>query len=192
MGDINAGLVSEPGLAVVEIVAGDEATLQTIAAHLAGTWASTGTPVDHQTTEDGVLRGRLHLNLQLPPPGTVRKLPADWVRLASPPWGARLGLDKPGCVRARADGRPCTRQAAEWPEGFVEVDDVGACWSHLDETEREWCLRAREAYRAAFWELKRAHREAAGHDRNEQCEGCTGAVLGLEEHQRRIVRLSAP
>ncbi|MGW7571917.1 hypothetical protein ACWGJV_37325 [Streptomyces tendae] len=38
--------------------------------------------------------------------------------------------------------------------------------------EREWCLRAREAYRATFWALKRAHWEAAGHDRNDHCEGC--------------------
>ncbi|MGY1496744.1 DUF6207 family protein [Streptomyces sp. QTS52] len=113
MGDIITGLVSEPGLAVVEIVAGDEATLQTIAVHLAGSWASTGTPVDYRTTEDGVVSGRLQLNLQLPPLGTVRTLPADWVRFASPPWGARLGLDKPGCLRARADGQPCTQQAAE-------------------------------------------------------------------------------
>jgi hypothetical protein len=172
MGDITPSLVSEPGLAVVDIVAGDAATLQAIAERLAGAWASTGTPVDTEPAGDRAVRGRLHLDVRLPPLGVVRTLPADWVRFHAPPWGGRLGFEKPLCVRARGDGRPCTRQAAEWPEGFVEVDGLQACWSHLDAVEREWCLRAREAYRAAFWALKRAHWEAAGHDRNDRCDGC--------------------
>lgn len=173
MGDVNRALVSEPGLAVVDIVAGDAATLHAVAERLAEAWASTGVPVDHEAIGEGAVRGRLHLDVRLPPPSVVRTLPAGWVRFASPPWGGRIGLDKPLCVRARQDGRACTRQAAEWPEGFVEVDDPGACWSHLDAAEREWCLRAREAYRAAFWELKREHWKTAGHDRNDLCEGCT-------------------
>ncbi|MEU5476904.1 DUF6207 family protein [Streptomyces mirabilis] len=173
MGNRNTALVSEPGLAVVEIVAGDEATLRAITERLAGVWASTGVPVDCEAVGGRAVRGRLHLDTRLPPPGAVRMLPTEWVRFHAPPWGGRLGLDKPLCVRARQDGRACTRQAAEWPEGFVEGDDPGSCWSHLEDTEREWCLRAREAYRAAFWELKRAHWEAAGHDRNERCPDCT-------------------
>ncbi|MFG3336955.1 DUF6207 family protein [Streptomyces tendae] len=179
MGDINRALVAEPGLAVVDIVAGDAATLQAIAERLAGSWASTGVPIDTRPAGQRAVRGRLHLDVRLPPPGVVRTLPADWVRFASPPWGARLGFEKPLCVRARQDGRPCTRQAAEWPEGFVEVDGLQACWSHLNAVEREWCLRARETYRAAFWALKQAHWEAAGHDRNDHCEGCVWPSGGM-------------
>ncbi|KMS86698.1 hypothetical protein ACZ91_35385 [Streptomyces regensis] len=170
---IQPTLVSEPGLAIVDIVAGDTATLQAIAERLAGTWASTGVPVEHEPTGNGAVRGRLHLDIRMPPPGKVRVLPAEWVRFVSPPWAGRLGVGKPVCVRARQDGRPCTRQAAEWPEGFVEMGDPGACWSHLDDAERQWCLRAREVYRAAFWELKRVHYATAGHDRNGQCSDCT-------------------
>lgn len=173
MGDINAGLVSEPGLAVVEIVAGDEATLQAIAGQLAGAWASTGVPVDVQTVGDSAVRERCTWTSGCPRRATYGSCPrigCGSTRLrgvGGSGWTSRCACG------ARQDGRPCTRQAAEWPDGFVEVDDPGACWSHLDEAEREWCLRAREAYRAAFWELKRAHYEASGHDRNGWCADCT-------------------
>jgi hypothetical protein len=100
-------------------------------------------------------------------------LPADWVRFVSPPWGARLDQVKPTCVRTKTGGTACTRQAAEWPASFAEMADPQACWSHLDEPEREACERARASYRAAFWELKNAHYETAGHTRDERCEGCT-------------------
>ncbi|MGW7201025.1 DUF6207 family protein [Streptomyces chryseus] len=173
MEHIRSADVSEPGLAVVEILAGDMATLEAIAERLSGAWASSGSPVIVGMRGQGAVCGRVHLDVRLPPPGHVRKLPAEWVRFYAPPWGGRLGFDKPLCVRARRDCRPCTRQAAEWPQGYVEMEDPGACWTHLDETERHWCLRARQMYTEAFWAMKRAHQEAAGHGRDEQCGGCT-------------------
>ncbi|MFE4829936.1 hypothetical protein [Streptomyces sp. NPDC056672] len=97
------------------------------------------------------------------------------VRFPFPPWGGRVSFGKPVCVRARKDGRPCVRQAAEWPEGYVDVADPGACPSHQTPAERDSCLRARKLYRAAFWELKAAHRDAAGHGRDETCTDCCPA-----------------
>ncbi|MFF3731017.1 DUF6207 family protein [Streptomyces sp. NPDC002476] len=166
--------LSRPGTGYVEIVAHDEPTVRQIAEQLAGTWASSGVPVVRQATHvpgQAAYTARLYLDTSLPAPGKQRVLPADWVRLSTPPWGGRTDRGKPTCVRRRKDSRPCTRQAAEWPEGFGEADP-GACWSHLSEEEREEALRVRKAYSAAFWALKEHHRAEAGHGRDDRCDDC--------------------
>jgi hypothetical protein len=59
------------------------------------------------------------------------------------------------CTRwAVTKGRPCQREAAEWPAVPGEPEPVAACWSHLNSREREVCRRARElagAERARIW-----------------------------------------
>ncbi|WP_434598264.1 hypothetical protein [Streptomyces sp. A5-4] len=75
-------------------------------------------------------------------------------------------------MRSRRNGTACERQAAEWPRGYG-ADDPGAYWSHLTEEEQQECLRVRQAYKSAFWALKRAHEQDAGHGRNERCQDCT-------------------
>ncbi|MEU3399437.1 DUF6207 family protein [Streptomyces filamentosus] len=175
MGDITTAHLSGPGTGYVEIVAYDEETVRQIAGQLVGAWASSGTPLVRQVGHvpgQVAYTGRLYLDTSYPSPGQTRVLPADWVRFPSPPWGGRVDGLKPTCIRQRTGGRPCGRQAAEWPRGFG-ADDPGACWSHLSEEERQECLRVREAYRSAFWELKRRHQQEAGHTQNERCDGCT-------------------
>jgi hypothetical protein len=59
------------------------------------------------------------------------------------------------CTRRRKDGRPCRRDAADWPgrwQGYglpdLEWPDHSravACWSHLSEAERRQCLTDRAA-----------------------------------------------
>lgn len=163
---------AEQGLVVMDIKASDEEALREVAEAVAGLWASSGTPTVRRVPGEPGVTGRLHLDVTRPGPGRVRRLPKEWVRFASPPWGGRVPTVKPTCIRARQDGRPCTRQAAEWPPGFVEDVDPGACWSHLTDAERIVCERARRLYRAAFWELKAGHLEEAGHGRDERCAGC--------------------
>ncbi|MFE4336742.1 DUF6207 family protein [Streptomyces sp. NPDC056831] len=177
MGDITAAHLSGPGTGYVEIVAYDEATVSQIAERLSGMWASSGTPAVQQVglghvPEQVAFTGRLYLDTSLPSPGKTRELPPQWVRFGSPPWGGRVDGVKPTCTRQRKNGRPCGRQAAEWPRGFGE-DDPGACWSHLRKHERQECLRVRKAYSAAFWALKRQHQEEAGHGSEERCDACT-------------------
>ncbi|MGA5869895.1 DUF6207 family protein [Streptomyces cinereoruber] len=167
--------LSGPGTGYVEIVAADEPTAREIAALLSGTWASSGPPVVRPVGHEpgrAAFTARVYLDTSLPAPGRTRVLPAQWACFPFPPWGGRVDGVKPTCLRRRKDHQPCGRQAAEWPRGFG-ADDPGACWSHLTEKEQQECLRAREAYRAAFWALKRRHQEEAGHGREDRCEGCT-------------------
>ncbi|MFJ5817252.1 DUF6207 family protein [Streptomyces sp. NPDC093108] len=174
MENIATAHLSRPGTGYVEIVAHDAPTVRRIAAQLAGTWTSSGVPVVRQVGHlpgQAAYTGRLYLATLLPAPGTPRVLPADWVRLSTPPWGGRTDPRKPPCVRRRKGGQPCTRQAAEWPEGFGEADP-GACWSHLSDEERKESLRVRKAYTAAFWAMKERHREEVGHGRDDRCDGC--------------------
>ncbi|MEU5825850.1 DUF6207 family protein [Streptomyces sp. NPDC047803] len=164
--------LSGPGTGYVDIVAADEPAVLQIAELLARTWASSGPPMVRRLPEQAAYTARVHLDTSLPAPGRMRVLPRDWVRLPVPPWGGRLDGAKPVCVRRRSDHRPCGRQAAEWPRGYG-AEDPGACWSHLDEEEREECLRVRQAYKNAFWALKEQHRREAGHSRDERCNDCT-------------------
>ena len=59
------------------------------------------------------------------------------------------------CTRwAATKGRPCQREAAEWPTVPGEPEPVTACWSHLTDAERELCRKARDlaaAERARIW-----------------------------------------
>ncbi|MFF8264194.1 hypothetical protein [Streptomyces virginiae] len=140
--------------------------------HLGGlSAASTGLAVRRVPGQAGV-SGRVYVGLRRPV-GRRRELPAEWIRLATPPWGDRLPRTRPKCGRARADGQPCPQQATEWPPGFVEDIDLGACWSQLTDAERLVCERARHLYRDAAWEWKAAYLQEAGHSRDEACVGCT-------------------
>ncbi|WP_198422542.1 DUF6207 family protein [Streptomyces sp. QHH-9511] len=125
MGDISTAHLSEPGLAVVEIVAQDEATVREVVERLTGSWASSGVPAVREGGKvpgQRTFTGRVYVDIRMPAPGRTRKLPADWVRFHSPPWGGQLGTEKPTCLRNRADGRSCRRQAAEWPRGYGAED----------------------------------------------------------------------
>ncbi|MCX4791887.1 DUF6207 family protein [Streptomyces sp. NBC_01221] len=175
MKDITTAHLSGPGTGYVEIVAADEPTVRQIAELLSGTWTSSGPPAVRsagQVPGQAAFTGRVYLDTSLPAPGRTRVLPADWVRFPLPPWGGRVDGVKPTCLRRKKDHRACGRQAAEWPRGYG-ADDPGACWSHLTEEEQQECRRVRQAYRAAFWALKRRHQEEAGHGRDERCDGCT-------------------
>ncbi|MFH9067557.1 DUF6207 family protein [Streptomyces coeruleorubidus] len=101
MADITLSLVSEPGLAAVDSVAGDAATLRAIAERLAGTWASTGVPVDHEPAGQRAVRGRLHLEVRRPPPGVA-------CGLGTVPCAAVGRAARPGqaVVRVSLAGRP--------------------------------------------------------------------------------------
>ncbi|MFF2571172.1 DUF6207 family protein [Streptomyces sp. NPDC058084] len=175
MGEITTAHLSGPGTGYVEIVASDEATVQQIAGRLSEVWASSGTPTVRQVGQvpgQEAFTGRLYVDTSMPAPGMTRVLPAEWVRFGYPPWGGRVDGLKPTCLRQRQDGRPCERQAAEWPRGYG-ADDPGACWSHLSKDEQAECLQVRQAYKAAFWALKRRHQEEAGHGQDERCDACT-------------------
>ncbi|WP_433464019.1 hypothetical protein [Spirillospora sp. CA-128828] len=62
---------------------------------------------------------------------------------------------RPKCTRRRKDGRPCQREAADWPgqwQGYglpalewPDHDRAVACWTHLTEAERRQCLHDRTA-----------------------------------------------
>ncbi|MFH8886322.1 DUF6207 family protein [Streptomyces californicus] len=175
MGDIATAHLSGPGTAYVDIVGADEATVRQIAELLSGTWTTSGSPAVQPAGRmpgQASCCGRVYLDTTLPAPGKKRVLPADWVRFASPPWGARVDGVKATCLRRRKDGRACGRQAAEWPRGYG-AEDPGACWSHLTKGEQQECVQVRQAYQEAFWAMKRSHQEEAGHSRNEWCDGCT-------------------
>ncbi|MFJ1742634.1 DUF6207 family protein [Streptomyces microflavus] len=174
MGDIATAHLSGPGTAYVDIVGADPATVRQIAELLSDAWRSSGAPAvrpSGQVPGQVAFAGRLYLDTTLPAPGKERVLPADWVRFASPPWGARTDGVKATCLRRKKGRHPCGRQAAEWPRGYG-AEDPGACWSHLTEGEREVCRQIRDAYREAFWAMKRRHWEEAGHGRNDGCDDC--------------------
>lgn len=174
MGDIATAHLSGPGTAYVDIVGVDETTVRQIADVLSGTWTTSGAPVVRSVGHvpgQAPLVGRVYLDTTLPAPGGERVLPADWIRFASPPWGARTDGVKATCLRRKKGLRPCGRQAAEWPRGYG-AEDPGACWSHLTEGERQECTQVRQMYREAFWAMKRRHWDEAGHGRNDGCDGC--------------------
>ncbi|MFJ2752780.1 DUF6207 family protein [Streptomyces sp. NPDC087297] len=170
---MRAEVPDEQGLLTVDVTAADEATLREFTDALGAMWASSIGTVARRVPGQAGVSGRVYVDLRRPV-GRRRELPAEWIRLAAPPWGGRLPETKPKCVRARADGRSCTRQAAEWPPGFVDDVDPGACWSHLTDAERLVCERARRLYRDAFWDLHAVHRQQAGHSREERCAACAG------------------
>ncbi|MFZ3475219.1 DUF6207 family protein [Streptomyces sp. 4.24] len=170
---MRAEVPDEQGLLTVDVTAADESTLREFADALGALWASSSSTAVQRVPGQASVRGRVYVDLRRPV-GRRRELPAEWVRLARPPWGGRLPETKPACLRARSDGRPCTRQAAEWPPGFVDDIDPGACWSHLTDAERLVCERARSLYRDAFWNLHTVHRQQAGHGRDERCAACSG------------------
>lgn len=165
----------EQGLLTVDVTAADEGTLREFTTAVAGLWAASGSATVRRVPGQPGVSGRLYVDLRRPV-GSQRVLPTEWIRFAVPPWGGRVPETKPKCVRARADGQPCTRQAAEWPEGYVDMPDPGACWSHLVGTEQRACERARRMYQDAFYELKAAHLEQAGHGRDERCADCRPAL----------------
>ncbi|WP_371933729.1 DUF6207 family protein [Streptomyces castrisilvae] len=171
MEDHTSRHLSGPGTGYVDIVAADEPALLRIAELLATTWASSEPPTARQLPGSAAYTARVHLATSLPAPGGTRALPSDWVRFPFPPWGGRLDDVKSTCVRRRNDQRVCGRQAAEWPRGYG-TEDPGACWSHLDQEEREECLRVRQAYEKAFWALKKQHWREARHGRGERCNEC--------------------
>ena len=83
------------------------------------------------------------------------------------------------CTRwAATKRRPCQREAAEWPAVAGEPEPVVACWSHLTDSERELCRRARElanAERARIWWEGQPERErlAAEAERQRQAKLAT-------------------
>jgi hypothetical protein len=62
--------------------------------------------------------------------------------------------------RSLRTGKPCRREAAEWPgqrsgpgqpeHDWPDLPRVVACWTHLSEDERQMCLEARRRRNAAF------------------------------------------
>jgi len=75
-------------------------------------------------------------------------------------------------------GRPCRRQAAEWPgqrfgpgkpsPAWPDLAPVVACWTHLTEDERTMCLEARRRYNEAVqkeWAAEREQREREAAER---------------------------
>ncbi len=133
-------------MVAVEVLATDEEMLQQVTAGLAGRALGDlrRRPVVSRVPGQLGVSGRLYLDVRRPV-GRRRELPAEWVRFVSPLWGGRVPEVKPDCIRARANGISCTRQAAEWPAGFVEDVDPGACWSHLDEGGSGSCTEVRSS-----------------------------------------------
>jgi len=79
------------------------------------------------------------------------------------------------CTRTAKTGKPCRRDAADWPgqwQGYnqppaewPDLPRVVACWTHLTEDERHNCLEARSRANSEAdqrWHEERQERRAAG------------------------------